>query len=141
MPVFEYTARTATGEETSGTIDAPSREQVVQQLRRDRLMVVRVREQRKRKKRGRVPTRDIVVFTRQFATMVNSGLPLVQALDILAQQTENKGEVARLSRMIATVQPVVLAAATAKVHEHTAPSAFMDRFEHPARIVGFHRPL
>src|SRR5205823_3818919 len=39
---------------------------------------------------GGVKTRDIVVMTRQFATMINAGLPLVQALDILAQQTENK---------------------------------------------------
>src|SRR2546422_8104160 len=39
---------------------------------------------------GGVKTRDIVVLTRQFATMINAGLPLVQALDILAQQTENK---------------------------------------------------
>jgi type IV pilus assembly protein PilC len=90
MPVFEYTARTATGDETTGTMDAASREEVVQQLRRNRMVVVRIREQRKAKKGGRIPTRDIVVFTRQFATMVNSGLPLVQALDILAQQTENK---------------------------------------------------
>src|SRR5690606_23521356 len=36
-----------------------------------------------------VKTRDIVIFTRQFATMINSGLPLVQSLDILAEQTEN----------------------------------------------------
>jgi hypothetical protein len=34
--------------------------------------------------------RDIVIFTRQFSTMINSGLPLVQALDILAKQSENK---------------------------------------------------
>lgn len=39
---------------------------------------------------GGIRTRDVVVFTRQFATMINAGLPLVQALDILAQQTENK---------------------------------------------------
>ncbi len=90
MPVFEYTARTAGGEETTGTLDAPSREQVVQQLRKDRLMIVRIREKKRRKGKGRIPTRDIVVFTRQFATMVNSGLPLVQALDILAQQSDNK---------------------------------------------------
>jgi type IV pilus assembly protein PilC len=90
MSIFEYTARTATGEETIGTMDASSREEVVQQLRKNRMMVVRVREQRKRRKGGRVPIRDTVVFTRQFATMVNSGLPLVQALDILARQTENK---------------------------------------------------
>lgn len=89
MPTFEYTARTATGEESTGTMDAASREEVVQQLRKNRMVVVRVREKKKRKTGGRVPTRDIVVFTRQFATMVNSGLPLVQALDILAKQTEN----------------------------------------------------
>ena len=89
MPTFEYTARTATGEETDGTMDAASREEVVQQLRKNRMMVVRVREKKKTKLGGRVPTRDVVIFTRQFATMVNSGLPLVQALDILAQQTEN----------------------------------------------------
>lgn len=90
MPVFEYTARTAAGEETTSSMEAASREEVVQQLRRNRMVVVRVREQRRRRKGGRVGTRDVVVFTRQFATMVNSGLPLVQALDILAQQTENK---------------------------------------------------
>jgi type IV pilus assembly protein PilC len=90
MAVYEYTARTTTGDETTGTMEASTREEVVQQLRKNRMMVVRIREQRKRRKGGRVPTRDVVVFTRQFATMVNSGLPLVQALDILAQQTENK---------------------------------------------------
>jgi type IV pilus assembly protein PilC len=89
MPTFEYTARTTTGEESTGTMDASSREEVVQQLRKNRMQVVRVREKKRRKTGGRVPTRDIVVFTRQFATMVNSGLPLVQALDILAKQTEN----------------------------------------------------
>ncbi len=89
MQTFEYTARTATGEESTGTMEAASREEVVQQLRKNRMQVVRVREKKKRRTGRRVPTRDIVVFTRQFATMVNSGLPLVQALDILAKQTEN----------------------------------------------------
>jgi type IV pilus assembly protein PilC len=90
MPVFEYTARTATGEETKGTVDLPSREDVVKHLRQNRMMVVRVREQQKKKRARGIPTRDIVIFTRQFATMINSGLPLVQALDILVQQSENK---------------------------------------------------
>ncbi|MFQ6046062.1 MAG: type II secretion system F family protein [Gemmatimonadales bacterium] len=90
MPVFEYTARTPTGEETTGTLDASSREDAVQQLRQKRMVVVRVREKVKKKRARGVPTRDVVIFTRQFATMINSGLPLVQALDILAKQTENK---------------------------------------------------
>jgi type IV pilus assembly protein PilC len=90
MPTFEYTARTVTGQETRGTLELPSVDAVREHLRRNRMMVVRVREQQKKKRTGRVPTRDVVVFTRQFATMINAGLPLVQSLDILAQQTENK---------------------------------------------------
>jgi type IV pilus assembly protein PilC len=90
MPVWEYTARTLTGQEQTGSIDLPTRDDVVAHLRRNRLVLVRLREARKAKKKGRIPTRDVVVFTRQFATMINSGLPLVQALDILAKQTDNK---------------------------------------------------
>ncbi len=90
MPVFEYTARNVAGETTTGTLDLPSLDEVRQHLRRNNLRIVRVREQQKKKRARGIPTRDIVIFTRQFATMINSGLPLVQALDILAQQTENK---------------------------------------------------
>ena len=90
MPVFEYTARTAAGDEKSGTIDLPTRDDVVKHLRKNRMVVIRVREQQKKVRKQRVPTRDVVIFTRQFATMINSGLPLVQALDILAKQTDNK---------------------------------------------------
>jgi type IV pilus assembly protein PilC len=91
MPSFTYTARTATGDLRTATIEAPTREEVVAQLRRQRMSVVKVDEDAKPKKaRGSVKMRDIVIFTRQFSTMINAGLPLVQALDILAKQTENK---------------------------------------------------
>jgi type IV pilus assembly protein PilC len=90
MPVFEYTARTPTGQEQTGTVDLPSRDDVVAHLRKNRLVLVRIREAKKARKGGKVPTRDVVIFTRQFATMINAGLPLVQALDILAKQTDNK---------------------------------------------------
>jgi type IV pilus assembly protein PilC len=90
MATFEYTARNAQGQETTGTMDAASRDEVVANLRKNRMVLVRLREAKRAKRGARVPTRDVVVFTRQFATMINSGLPLVQALDILAQQTENK---------------------------------------------------
>jgi type IV pilus assembly protein PilC len=64
---------------------------VVAQLRRQRMTVVKVDENAKPKKvKGGIKMRDIVIFTRQFSTMINAGLPLVQALDILAKQTENK---------------------------------------------------
>src|SRR6266542_931617 len=95
MPVFQYTARTLKGELVNDKIDLPTRDDVIAHLRKNRMVVVQVRAAPKEFKLnlkfgGGVRTRDIVVMTRQFATMINAGLPLVQALDILSQQTENK---------------------------------------------------
>src|SRR5829696_3641999 len=91
MPTFTYTARARGGELKTATVEAQSREDVVAQLRRQQMTIVKVDEERKKKKAtGRITMRDIVIFTRQFSTMINSGLPLVQALDILAKQSENK---------------------------------------------------
>jgi type IV pilus assembly protein PilC len=91
MATFTYTARALNGQLKSATIEAKTREEVVQQLRKQKLTVVKVDEQAKKKTAGRISMRDIVIFTRQFATMINAGLPLVQALDILAKQSENQG--------------------------------------------------
>ncbi len=90
MPTFAYTARTLGGELKSATMDAASRDDVVAQLKRQRLIIVKVDQERAKKRPGRIKTRDIVIFTRQFSTMINAGLPLVQALDILSKQSENK---------------------------------------------------
>ncbi|MEO8636463.1 MAG: type II secretion system F family protein [Gemmatimonadales bacterium] len=94
MPVFEYTARNAsTGQILKGTLDVPSREEVLKHIKQQKMIVVNVREKPKDISfsfgKKAIKTRDIVIFTRQFATMINSGLPLVQSLDILAKQTEN----------------------------------------------------
>jgi type IV pilus assembly protein PilC len=93
MPVFTYSARPAAGGDIkSGEVDVASKDEVLAHLHRQRLIPVTVREKPKaleiRFGTG-VSMRDIVIFTRQFATMINSGLPLVQSLDILAEQTEN----------------------------------------------------
>jgi len=94
MPIFEYTARNLKGDLVKDSVDLPSKDDVVAHLRKNRLVVVQVRVAPRAMSMprfgGGVKTRDVVVFTRQFATMINAGLPLVQALDILAQQTENK---------------------------------------------------
>ena len=92
MPTFTYTARAVNGELKTATIDAPTRDEVVAQLRQQRLNVVKIDEgaAKKKKRGGSIKMRDIVIFTRQFSTMINAGLPLVQALDILAKQSENQ---------------------------------------------------
>jgi type IV pilus assembly protein PilC len=91
MPQFTYTARDAKGEMKQATIEAPNRDEVMSQLKKQKLQVIKVDEgpATKKKAGGKIKRRDIVIFTRQFSTMINSGLPLVQALDILANQSEN----------------------------------------------------
>ena len=91
MGTFTYTARSFSGDLRSATLEAASRDDVIAQLRRQRLTVVKIDEGAKKKgKRGSIRMKDIVIFTRQFSTMINAGLPLVQALTILAEQSENK---------------------------------------------------
>jgi type IV pilus assembly protein PilC len=89
MASFMYTARDAKGELKSATVEATSREEAISQLKKQRLNVIKIDEAARKKKPGKVGMRDIVIFTRQFSTMINSGLPLVQAMGILAEQSEN----------------------------------------------------
>jgi type IV pilus assembly protein PilC len=91
MATFTYTARAFNGDLRTATIDASSRDDVIAQLRKQRLSVVKIDQDASKKiGKGSIKTRDVVIFTRQFSTMINSGLPLVQALTILAEQTDNK---------------------------------------------------
>jgi len=93
MPEFKYEGKTATGSSVEGTIEAASAEELKQFLRKQRIVVTKVR-----KKPGAanivigsgVKNVEISRFTRQFAVMIEAGLPLVQCLDILATQTPNK---------------------------------------------------
>jgi type IV pilus assembly protein PilC len=92
MPVWTYSARSVGGEIRRAEVDLPSKDHVIAYLRKQKLIPMSVREKPKDislAKRKRVKARDLVIFTRQFSTMINAGLPLVQALDILARQTEN----------------------------------------------------
>ena len=91
MTTFTYTARSFSGDLKTATLEAASRDDVIAQLRRQRLSVVKIDEAvQKKARRGHIKMRDIVIFTRQFSTMINAGLPLVQALTILAEQSQNK---------------------------------------------------
>lgn len=96
MPVFAFSGRTRTGQVVNGEMEAPNREAVVAQLRRQQVMATSVKAKAKDIEirvpgfGGKVGDRDLAVVTRQLATMIDAGLPLVQCLDILAQQQENK---------------------------------------------------
>src|SRR5688572_24515696 len=95
MAQFEYTAKNATsGQILKGTMDVPTRDEVIAFIRKNRMILVSVREAPTQLSfklpGGGVKTRAVVIFTRHFSTMITAGLPLVQSLSILAQQTENK---------------------------------------------------
>src|SRR5574341_1153160 len=94
MAVFVYSGRTRGGQTLTGEMEAPSREAVVAKLRTQQIIATSVRAKAKDITipgfGGKVSEKDIVVFTRQFATMIDAGLPLVQCLEILASQQENK---------------------------------------------------
>ena len=128
MPTFTYTARSSTGDLKSATIDAPSRDDAVAQLRRQRLTIVKVDEEKggasKKPSGGGIKMRDIVIFTRQFSTMINAGLPLVQALDILAKQSENKNLSAVVRNVVFDVESGNTVADAMRKH----PKAFSDLY-------------
>ena len=129
MAVFTYTARSATGDIMSGEREGKSRDEVVSYLRSQRLTPVKIEEKAKKESAGLtigggVQTRDVVIFTRQFATMINSGLPLVQSLDILAKQSENK----QLQKVIAEVLYDVESGQTLADALRAHPKVFSDLY-------------
>src|SRR6476469_2605272 len=93
MPTFEWKGRGRAGD-TAGVLVADSKDAVVQSLRRQQVVVTGVKEKGKEiavpKFGGKVPPSLIAIFTRQFSVMIDAGLPLVQCLEILGGQQENK---------------------------------------------------
>jgi type IV pilus assembly protein PilC len=93
MAKFQWEATTRNGEKRRGVMEAESSTQVEARLRGDGLTIDRVRRQPMQLQitfGSGVASKDLQIFTRQLATMIDAGLPLVQCLDILAAQTPNK---------------------------------------------------
>lgn len=91
MPVFEWTAKDASGKLRSGKIKAHDITDASKKIQARGLTNVNVR-QIQAKKGGlfkKVSTRDLAIFSRQFAVMIEAGIPIVQALEILGEQTQN----------------------------------------------------
>jgi type IV pilus assembly protein PilC len=94
MAIFVYRAKSRGGRTIKGDLDAPTLEFAENILRRKGYADVRVKPKPKdilegTFLEGSVSSRDMVVFSRQFATMINAGVPILQALQIMCEQTEN----------------------------------------------------
>src|SRR2546427_5311840 len=99
MPTFAYTGRTRAGQTVSGERVADSLDAATTALKREQINVTRItaaaaKTEEKAKKAGvtgkNVAAKNLAVFTRQFSVMIDAGLPLVQCLDILGTQEEDK---------------------------------------------------
>jgi len=93
MPQYVYEARTRAGKTIKGVLEAENEDAVHTRLKAQQLSAVSVKKKAKSLSFGfgkKVSLKDLVVFTRQFATMIDAGLPLVQCLEILGTQAENK---------------------------------------------------
>ncbi len=96
MAVFAFSGRTRTGQVINGEMEAPNREAVVAQLRRQQVLATSIKPKARDIEisipgfGAKANEKDLAIITRQLATMIDAGLPLVQCLDILAQQQEKK---------------------------------------------------
>lgn len=99
MPTYKYKARDQEGKTVSGKISAESEAVIVAELRKRNLIILGVTEEKgsglKKSAAGssqggkKVKPEDLVIFTRQFATMVDAGIPILQSLEALSEQTSN----------------------------------------------------
>src|SRR5512139_380609 len=105
MPAYVWKGKTRDGKVVAGERVADNKESVMALLRRDQILVSSVKEKGRElslpKLGGGVPSKALAIFVRQFSVMIDAGLPLVQCLEILGSQQENKtfGKILQQTRM------------------------------------------
>jgi len=128
MPNYAWKGRNRTGLVQEGVLAADSKEIALSTLRRQNIVVTGIRERGKEislTKMGRkVPAKVLAVFTRQFSVMIDAGLPLVQCLEILANQQEHK----TFAKILLQVRQDVEAGSTLADAMRRHPKAFDDLF-------------
>lgn len=130
MSQFEFQGTSRTGQPVTGVRAAPSREALDTSLRRESITPLKIVEKGrgiaipKFKWGGKVKSKELAIFTRQFSVMIDAGLPLVQCLEILSSQQENKA----FARMLAGVRGAVEGGASLANALRQYPKAFDDLF-------------
>jgi type IV pilus assembly protein PilC len=130
MAVYAWEGRTRTGEVRKGTMEADAEPDVVSRLRGQNISITRVNKKGRDLSSlklpfgGGVSQKELVIFTRQLATMIDAGLPIVQCLDILSTQSETKN----FRRILSEVKSQVEQGTTFSDALKKQPKAFNDLF-------------
>jgi type IV pilus assembly protein PilC len=126
MPAFVWKGKNRLGDVQEGVIVAETMDSAVGSLKRNGVQVVSVKPQSSAggKATGRVKSRDLAIFTRQFSVMIDAGLPLVQCLEILGAQQVDKG----FQKIINAVRTDVEQGATLQAALAKHPKAFNDLY-------------
>ncbi len=132
MNTYRYAAKDSNGRTVGGILDAVSETEVAEILHQKDLIVISVEQVRKkvaRVKSGKVKLDDLVIFSRQLATMIDAGIPLVQSLNILGEQIESEG----LKGVVQAVRQDIEAGVSFCDALSKQPSVFSELFVNMAR--------
>lgn len=134
MPTYAYVVKDKSGKTHSGTLETESRNSLIEQLWKQEFVVLSIEERQAHRAvmkfgQAKVKTVQLVIFSRQLATMVASGIPIVGSLDVLANQMEDKV----FSRVLARIRDDVEAGSSLSEALHKHPRVFSDFFVNMAR--------
>lgn len=127
MPVFTFTGKSAAGQKVGGERVAENKQVLAAQLRRERITPGAIKEKGKEFAlptfgKGKVKTKELAIFFRQFSVMIDAGLPLVQCLEILAANQEN----ATFQKVLTNVRSTVEGGSTLANAMRGHPKVFDD---------------
>src|SRR5207249_1745598 len=124
MPVYSFRGKSRTGTEVRGEREADTKQALVAALRREQINPLVIKEKGKEftlpRIGGKVKTKELAIFTRQFSVMIDAGLPLVQCLEALAAQQENK----TFQKVLTLTRSQVEGGATLSTAMRSSPKVF-----------------
>jgi type IV pilus assembly protein PilC len=132
MPQFKYEGKALNGQVVDGVLEARNAEELTAFLRRQRIVVTKIKKKPKAMNiviGSGVKNIEVSRFTRQFAVMIEAGLPLVQCLDILAEQTENNILSATIGKIRDTVSSGTTLAAAMSKHKKVFNELYVNMIE------------
>lgn len=131
MPNFQYIGTDTSGKTLKGTVEADSRDSAIEMLKKQNIHVINVQASKKNSGLhtsigGKVKTKDLVIFTRQLATLVNAGVPLVRSLTTLQQQSESAMLKKQLAQVVKRVEAGTALGDALSEHPKTFSSIYVN---------------